>query len=105
MFVPSDAVIVKLETVSDPTASAVPDQVPSELKVKPAGIDPDVTEKVMVSPSSSEAVTAVKFDAALSISDKDPSDPDATLNSGAASILKAAPKLAVNPLAEVNLIP
>jgi hypothetical protein len=105
VFVPSEAVTVKLEVVSDPTAFAVPENVPFELNVNPPGIDPEVTEKVMLSPSSSEAATVVKFDAALSKSNKVPSEPAATLKAGAASILKAAPKFAVNPLAEVNLTP
>ena len=97
VFVPSDAVTVNVDVVFEVTVFAVPDQVPFELKVNPAGIDPAVTENVTVSLSSSVAVTAVKLDAALFAFSKVPKDPAATPKTGAASILKAVAKLALNP--------
>ena len=39
----SDGVISKVDVVSVPTAVAVPDQAPFDPRVKPAGIDPEVT--------------------------------------------------------------
>ena len=59
---------VNVDVVFEPTAFAVPENVPLEFKVNPAGIEPEVTEKVTVSPSSSEAVIEVKFDPALAVS-------------------------------------
>ena len=93
VFVPSFAVTVNVEVVFEPTASAVPENVPSEFKVNPEGIEPEVTEKVTVSPSSSEAVIEVKFDPALATSFNVPKEPLATPNTGAASIFKASAKL------------
>ena len=93
VFVPSFAVTVNVEVVFEPTASAVPENVPLEFKVNPVGIEPEVTEKVTVSPSSSEAVMEVRFDPALSISLNVPKEPLATPNTGEASIFKASAKL------------
>ena len=81
----------------EPTDVAVPDQVPLELKVNPDGIEPDVTENVTVLPSLSVAVTAVKFDDALSSYASVPSEPAATLNTGIAFILKASASVFAKP--------
>ena len=105
MLVPSVAVIVKDEVVSELTALAVPEKVPLELNVIPEGKLPDVIDKAILSPSSSVAVTVVIFELALFASDKIPKEPEATQNTGEASILKAPPKLADKPEADVTLIP
>ena len=88
---------VNVEVVVEPTALAEPEKVPSELKVKPPGIEPDVTAKVILSPSASVAATVVKLLPALSASCRIPKEPEATVNVGALSTfiwsLKVEPKL------------
>ena len=88
VFVPSLAVTTNVDVVLPETPLALPEKVPLELKVIPLGREPDVIEKVIVSPSSSVAVTAVRLEAESPL-DRVPKEPAATPNSGAASILKA----------------
>ena len=66
----------------------MPEKVPLELKVIPPGTEPDVIEKVILSPSSSVAVTVVRLEAEPPLT-RVPKLPAATPNAGAASILKA----------------
>ena len=71
----------------------MPEKVPFEFNVIPVGSEPEVTEKVTVSPSSSVAVIVVKFEPALSALVKVPKEPEATPNTGEASIFNASPKV------------
>ena len=95
-MVPSVAVTEKVEVVFEETALAVPAKVPLELSVIPLGNDPAVTENVILSPSSSVAVTAVRLDPAPLVV-KVPKEPEATPNTGAASMLKALSKMPEKP--------
>jgi hypothetical protein len=92
VFVPSLACTVNVETVFVPTLLALPEKEPLELKVNPAGIEPDEIEKVILSPSSSVAVTWVRLEPA-SPPNIVPKEPEATEKAGAASILKASAKV------------
>ena len=89
MFVPSLAVTTNVDVVLEETPPALPEKVPLELKVIPLGREPDVTEKEMLSPSSSVAVTVVRLEAEAPLT-RVPKVPAATPNAGAASILKAS---------------
>ena len=53
VLVPSLAVTTNVDVVLEETPPALPEKVPLELKVIPLGTEPDVTEKVILSPSSS----------------------------------------------------
>ena len=88
VFVPSLAVTTNVDVVLEATPPALPEKVPLELKVIPLGTEPDVTEKVILSPSSSVAVTVVRLEAEPPL-DRVPKVPAATPNAGAASMLKA----------------
>ena len=74
----------------------MPEKVPFELKVIPPGREPDEIEKVILSPSSSVAVTVVRLEAAPPLT-RVPKVPAATPNAGAASILKAFANSPDNP--------
>ena len=71
----------------EPTALAVPENVPFEFKVNPVGIEPLVTETVGVL-SSSENEIAVKLDPALFACCSVPKEPDAVENTGVSLIVK-----------------
>ena len=86
------------------SAFAVPEKVPLELNVIPVGSVPDNFEKVILSPSTSVAVTVVKFEDALLLSAKVPSVPLATPNVGILStLINPDVDSPVLPDAEVNL--
>ena len=89
VFVPSLAVTTNVDVVLEETPPALPEKVPLEFKVIPLGREPDVTEKEILSPSSSVAVTVVIPEEAPPLT-RVPKVPAATPNAGAASILKAS---------------
>ena len=103
VFVPSLAVTVNVEVVFELTALAVPEKVPFEFNVIPVGSEPEVTENVIVSPSSSVAVIVVRFELALPVSVSVPTEPEATPNTGEASTLKASSNVLERPETLVSL--
>ena len=88
VFVPSLAVTTNVDVELELTPPTLPEKVPLELRVIPLGREPDVTEKVILSPSSSVAVIVVRLEAEPPLT-RVPKVPAATPNAGAASILKA----------------
>ena len=99
----SVAVTVKVDVVFETTAVAVPEKVPLEFKVNPAGIEPVVTETVGVL-SSSENEIGVKFDDALFASTNVPKEPEAVENTGVSLIDNVSASVEVKPETFVSLI-